>query len=112
MPEEGTRLSYVIKDASYRRYLASAGLLGGLGALYGMGDTKHNYANELLHDSTGQRASQGAISGLAGAGGYSLARALGRGRAVSGLAALLSAGGAASLANPKLSKEDPYRLPF
>ena len=105
-------MSYVIKDASYKRYLASAGLLGGLGALYGMGDTKHNYANDLFHDSTGKRAAQGVISGLAGAGGYSLARSLGRGRAISGLAALLSAGGAASLAAPKLRKEDPYKLPF
>ena len=103
---------YNIKESSYKRYLAGAGLLGGLGALYGMGDTKSNYNNEIFHKYTGQRAAQGALSGLAGAGGYSLARSLGKGRVLSGLAALLSAGGAAALTNKVPSKEDPYKLPF
>ena len=93
--------------------LMTAGVGGAiLGGLYGLGDSKHNKFNKVLHNSTAQRASQGALAGLAGVGGYTLMKGLGKGHLVSGLAALLSAGGAAALANPKLPYENPYKLPF
>lgn len=100
------------KTAGSNKFLLGAGLLGGLGALYGMGDNEHNYANDFLHKSTGLRAAQGSLSGLAGVGGYKVMRGLGRGRGIAGLAALLSTAGAAALANPHLKKENPYKLPF
>jgi len=95
------------------RELLTAGIGGAmLGGLYGVGDSKHNHFNKVLHNSTAQRASQGALAGLAGIGGFSLMRGLGKGHLASGLAALLSAGGAAALANPNLPYENPYKLPF
>tara|TARA_B100000073_G_C23548857_1_gene499244 strand:+ start:290 stop:613 length:324 start_codon:yes stop_codon:yes gene_type:complete len=100
------------KEAGVNKFLAGAGALGTLGALYGIGDTEHNNANNVLHPSTGYRTAQGALSGLAGVGGYKVLRGLGKGRLMAGLAGLLSAGGAAALANPKLKEEDPYKLPF
>ena len=100
------------KTASLRPYVlgGAAGLT--LGGLYGLGDEKHNYYNELLHDSTSSRAGQGLMSGLAGAGGYKAMRGLGRGRLGSGLVGLLSTAGAAALTNPTLKENDPYRLPY
>ena len=100
------------KYASAKSLLAGAGVLGTLGALYGIGDSDYNYANDVFHSATGSRAAQGALSGLAGVGGYKAIRGMGKGRVVSGLAGLLSAGGAAALANPKLKEENPYKLPF
>lgn len=101
-----------IKLAGPNKFLLGAGLLGGAGALYGMGDEEHNYENDFFHNSTGTRAAQGALSGLAGVGGYKTLRGLGAGRGVSGLAALLSSAGAAALLNPHLREENPYKLPF
>ena len=102
----------ITKLSSPNNFLLGAGLLGGLGSLFGIGDSDHNYRNDFFHKATGSRAAQGALSGLAGVGGYKAFRGLGKGRAISGLAALLSAGGAAALANPTLKVENPYRLPF
>ena len=101
-----------VKTSSAKKYLVGAGVLGSLGALYGMGDSEHNYRNDFIHKSTGSRAAQGSLAGLAGIGGYGLARGLGRGRVISGLAGLLSSAGAAALARPNLPTEDPYKLPF
>ena len=100
------------KTASIRPYVLGGGAGLALGGLFGLGDEKHNYYNEILHDSTSSRAGQGLMSGLAGAGGYNALRGLGRGRLGSGLVGLLSAAGAAALSNPKLKENDPYRLPY
>jgi hypothetical protein len=100
------------KYASPSKLLGSAVIGGGIGAMYGMGDSEHNHANNVLHRSTGSRAAQGAMTGLGGAGAYSLMRGAGRGRVLSGLAALLSASGAAALAKPKLEEDGPYSLPY
>jgi hypothetical protein len=100
------------KTASPNKYLTAALAGGGLGMLYGMGDTEHNHQNSLAHKSTGLRAAQGMLTGVGGLGGYKVMRGLGKGRLVSGLAGLLSAGGAAALANPKMPEENPYKLPF
>lgn len=101
-----------IKTARPNKFLVGALGGGALGALYGLGDTNHNYKNEVGHNSTVSRGAQGALSGIAGAGGYAVMRGLGKNPFASGLAALLSASGAAALTNPKLRPEDPYRLPF
>lgn len=100
------------KLAAPKSLLLAGGLGAGLGTLYGLGDSEHNYYNELFHDSTSSRAAQGALSGLAGAGAYKLLRGTGRGRMLSGLAGLLSSAGAAALVNPTLKEDNPYKLPF
>lgn len=103
---------HITKTAGPNKFLLGAGLLGGAGALYGMGDNEHNYKSDFFHNSTGSRASQGVLSGLSGVGGYKAMRGLGKGRVISGLAGLLSSAGAAALANPHLKEENPYKLPF
>lgn len=100
------------KTASAKSLLVPTALGAGLGALYGIGDSSTNPYNELLNESSYSRAGQGAVGGLGGGAGYTLARSLGRGRAVSGLIGLLSAAGASSLAAPKLTKSKLQDLPF
>lgn len=104
---------YSLNKTAMSKGLLTAGLVGGsLGGLYGIGDSKTNYRNELLKEPVASRAAQGAASGMAGALGFNLARASGRGRVLSGLLGLLSAGGVAALTNPTIKKDTTYDLPF
>ena len=104
---------YSLNKIAMPRGILAGGLLGaGVGALYGIGDSDSNYYNHALTEPTYARSAQGAASGLAGAVGYNLARSYGRGRAISGLLGLLSAGGLAALSNPTFSRDTTTKLPF
>ena len=104
---------YSLNKTAMSKGLLTAGLVGGaLGGLYGIGDSKRNYRNELFKEPVASRGAQGAVSGLSGALGYNLARSSGRGRLISGLLGLLSAGGVAALTNPTIKKDTTYDLPF
>lgn len=100
------------KTASVKSLLVPTAIGGGLGSLYGIGDSTYNPYNEALNEATYSRAGQGALGGLGGGAGYTLARTLGRGRSMSGLIGLLSAAGASSLATPRLTKSKLQDLPF
>ena len=104
---------YSLDKTAMAKGLLTAGLVGaGLGGLYGIGDSKTNYRNEVFKAPVASRSAQGAASGLAGALGYNLARSSGRGRLLSGLIGLLSTGGVAALTNPEIKKDPLYNLPF
>ena len=113
MLQEGTSMNTTQhKTAGINKFLLGSALGGTAGVLYGMGDNEHNYANNFFHKSTGARGVQGLLSGAAGVGGYKFMRGLNKGRVGSGLVGLLSAAGAAALANRHLPEENPYKLPF
>jgi hypothetical protein len=107
-----THFNNLGKRASLNPYLAGGALGTGLGALYGIGDSGHNYYNDPLHGSTGSRAAQGLLSGVAATAGYKGLRGLGGSGLSSSLAGLLSAAGAAALLNPSLKEDKPFKINF